>query len=175
MNVGGPGVNASRDAGGSSVNAGGSGVNAERLVVYVDNQPVALVDLPPVFVPSGRDTEWGGGARGRGGNTGGGSGARRRDGNTEGGLGLGNTGGLSLDTGRGLGLGNIEGIGRDTRGGLALGNTGGEGRATRVAGRDTAGGVGLGLLLTLFYGGKDEEWAAPRDTYVDVGGFQYHG
>jgi hypothetical protein len=31
----------------------------------------------------------------------------------------------------------------------------------------------LGVLLTLFYGGKTEEWAAPRDTHVDVGGFEY--
>lgn len=29
----------------------------------------------------------------------------------------------------------------------------------------------LGPLLTLFYGGATEEWAAPRDTHVDVGGF----
>ena len=29
----------------------------------------------------------------------------------------------------------------------------------------------LGLLLTLFFGGATDEWATPRDTHVEVGGF----
>lgn len=29
----------------------------------------------------------------------------------------------------------------------------------------------LGILLTVFYGGKTEDWAAPRDSTIDVGGF----
>ena len=37
------------------------------------------------------------------------------------------------------------------------------------------GAAPAGVLLTAFYGGATEEWAAPVDAYVDLGGFALWG
>lgn len=95
-------------------------LQSSRLVVYVDDSPIALVELPP-------------------------------DGSA-----LSDTGAATCGANRSAH--SDSGVPRDPAA-----------DAAPVA----DGPPKLGVLLTLFYGGKTEEWAAPRDTHVDVGGFEY--